>query len=459
MTTLGSEKNGTSTDDITLSSRGMRALVPSLPYFTSYFKALVDPCDVEKNPEGRIALCMAENKLVQDELSTRLQQTSVASTAFSGLDNYCYNSMNGMFHVREAIAGFLTRKFLQPALGSDDALQADNVVLGSGAAGLLNWMFFSLCEEGEGCLIPAPYYAAFESDMGIVAQCVPVPVQLSNPSDGPTTDELELAFSQAAEKNIKIKTLLLTNPTNPMGTIYSPEIIANAIEWARSRKLHTIVDEIYGLSVHDQTSAEFESVTKTLNNQFGNDVHFLWALSKDLGSSGFRFGILYTQNEKLKAAIGNLNSFSCISHPIQAVVAEILSDEEFIDGFLEKSSNLLRSSYSIITEALENMKIPFVPAKAGIFVYCDFSSLLPVQSFEGEARFAALVEEGARIVMTPGKSQRDSKPGMFRICYAWVNQEVLQIAIKRLTFLSTDIRKSGWEGIDDSKTYYKIDAY
>lgn len=163
-----------------------------------------------------------------------------------------------------------------------------------------------------------------------------------------------------------------------------------------------------------QTSTEFESVTKTLYNQFGNDVHFLWALSKDLGSSGFRFGILYTQNEKLKAAIGNLNSFSCISHPIQAVVAEILSDEQFIDGFLETSRNLLRSSYSIITAALTNMKVPFVPAKAGIFVYCDFSSLLPVQSFEGEERFAALVEEGARVVMTPGQSQRDSKPGMFR---------------------------------------------
>lgn len=59
--------------------------------------------------------------------------------------------------------------------------------------------------------------------MGIVAQCVPIPVELSNPCVGPTTDELEFAFSQAEKKNIKIKTLLLTNPTNPLGTIYSPE--------------------------------------------------------------------------------------------------------------------------------------------------------------------------------------------------------------------------------------------
>lgn len=44
--------------------------------------------------------------------------------------------------------------------------------------------------------------------------------------------------------------LLLTNPNNPLGVIYKPNVLLEAVEWARSRQMHTIVDEIYALSRH-----------------------------------------------------------------------------------------------------------------------------------------------------------------------------------------------------------------
>ncbi len=244
-----------------VSSRGRRALNPPLPYLDAYFQALGDPCDVNTNPEGRIALCVAENKLILDELSARLTQAhfNVASVAFSHPDNYCYNDMKGMYSAREAVARFLTRKFLQLDDVNPDAttsstpstIKADNVIFGSGCASLLNWLFFSLCEEGEAVLIPAPYYAAFESDMKVVAKCVPLKVTMNDPSAGPSVEDLEAAYSIASNQNLKVKMLLLTNPNNPLGTIYSVETMKNAIDWARGKHLHTVVDEIYGLSVHD----------------------------------------------------------------------------------------------------------------------------------------------------------------------------------------------------------------
>lgn len=197
-------------------------------------------------------------------------------------------------------------------------------------------------------------------------------------------------------------------------------------------------------------------MTKILNNDLGNDVHFLWALSKDFGSSGFRVGVLYTQNEVLSQALSNLNIFSAVSHPMQAVLAELLDDEEYIDTFLNTSKELLKSSYKIVTEAMDEMNIPYVTAKACIFVYCDFSSLLPEQTFEGEARFASLVQDGARIVLTPGHSQRDAKPGMFRICYAWVGVDVLRVAMDRLRLVASDIKSGGWEDNNfEQKIFYK----
>lgn len=44
--------------------------------------------------------------------------------------------------------------------------------------------------------------------------------------------------------------LLLTNPNDPLGVVYQPHVISDAISWARSHNIHTVVDEIFALTVH-----------------------------------------------------------------------------------------------------------------------------------------------------------------------------------------------------------------
>ena len=195
-----------------------------------------------------------------------------------------------------------------------------------------------------------------------------------------------------------------------------------------------------------------------MDNNLGDDVHFLWALSKDFGSSGFRIGVLYTQNQVLSAALGTLNIFSAVSHPMQAVVAQLLDDEKYVDDMLDRSRYLLKSSYDTVVTTLNELEIPYVKAQACIFIYVDFSSLLPEPTFEGETKFETLMVDNARIVLTPGHSQRETKPGMFRICYAWVSPDVLEVAMTRLKRVVKDVKTFGWG--DDSlyqKKYYELD--
>ena len=116
-------------------------------------------------------------------------------------------------------------------------------------------------------LIPSPYYAAFENDMKIVAECVPVKVPMEKPSLGPTVDDLERSFQRTTELGNTPKILLLTNPNNPLGTIYSPETMMRTIEWARGHGIHIIVDEIYGLSVHDVSGIIFIVTTHKILGQ------------------------------------------------------------------------------------------------------------------------------------------------------------------------------------------------
>jgi hypothetical protein len=53
----------------------------------------------------------------------------------------------------------------------------------------------------------------------------------------------------------------------------------------------------------------------------------------------------------------------------------------------------------------------------------------------------------AKIVMTPGESQREMKPGMYRICYAWVSPDVLSIGMERLSRLVAKLRRMDWDDI------------
>mmetsp|Transcript_29680 Transcript_29680/g.65759 ORF Transcript_29680/g.65759 Transcript_29680/m.65759 type:complete len:596 (-) Transcript_29680:38-1825(-) len=480
-----------------LSLRGQRAALPPMPpHWSGFIRCLQDPCDATSNPEGYVALCLAENKLCTELLATRLMSSGTAVSAFSDSIVYGYNGFLGLPAAREAVAYLLERRFLfagqggwsppstsragrhrhiQPIdlerdepeslLSNDqngvfaapdrpqspgpdpDRVDPEHCALGAGVASLLSHVMFVLTELNDAILIPAPYYASFESDLQALAACTPFPVYMENPRLGPNIDDLDRAAALAEREGLTVKALLLTNPHDPLGVIYRPQVMLNAISWARSRSMHTVVDEIYALSVHRRDSG-FESVIRVLNNDLGDDVHMLYGLSKDFGASGFRVGMLYTHNTLLLAALANLNIFSGVSHPIQMILAELLTDDNFLDGFLDDVRAQLVWSHAICTQKLEEMVVPYEVAEAGLFVYVDLSVLLPEPTFEGERKLARLIEDAAHIVLTPGEYMRERKPGHFRICYSWVTPEVLEIAMERLSYLVKKIRRYGADGLD-----------
>jgi len=173
----------------------------------------------------------------------------------------------------------------------------------------------------------------------------------------------------------------------------------------------------------------------------------IWAMSKDFGCSGFRVGVICTQNEYFLQAYENLNVFSAVPYPMQCIISKLLTDDEFVDSFLKYSSDLLLQSYNVCITKLEEMSIPYVKADAGMFVYCDFSSLLPEPTFEGEAQFMNALAKAVHVVLTPGESQRDVKPGMFRVCYAWNSVGVLEVGLDRIKFVRDYILEKGWDNI------------
>jgi 1-aminocyclopropane-1-carboxylate synthase len=263
-----------------------------------------------------------------------------------------------------------------------------------------------------------------------------------------SVSSLDAAFDRGVISGCRFKALLLTNPSNPIGSLYRSSDILAAIAWARSKGLHVIVDEIYALStfstdspsfeaaVHDDSfPRSFESVVALLDNNLQDDVHVLWSLSKDFGGSGLRCGAMYSQSRGLLKAMAGLNDAFQVSNWIQQCVAHVLSDTSFIDSYIAMNRRVLRDSYLFLRQSLKQLNIPLVGrlagAVSGIFVFADFRRYLSEDSFEGEMSFFdEMVKRG--VVMTPGKACHSQVPGFFRICYAWVPREGLEEAIRRI---------------------------
>ena len=211
----------TSNDSLDLGPRGKSAIMAPKSYWNAFLTCLQNPCDPETNPTGYIALCLAENKLVQEALAIRLMQRDTSTNGFSDSIVYCYNGFLGLPAVREAFAFFLERRFgkfsgdpnnksvenganenddhVENAQQKQSQINPEHVALGSGCGSLLSHLFFLLAQKEDVVLIPAPYYSAYEYGMKVIAECVPFPVIMKNPVLGPTQEDLESA-AQLAEK-------------------------------------------------------------------------------------------------------------------------------------------------------------------------------------------------------------------------------------------------------------------
>ena len=79
-----------------------------------------------------------------------------------------------------------------------------------------------LTEEGDVDLVPAPYHVVFDADVKIIPDVVRCRCTrtMDNPTIGPTREDLEKIVAAVEAEGSRICILLITNPNNPLGTIF-----------------------------------------------------------------------------------------------------------------------------------------------------------------------------------------------------------------------------------------------
>jgi len=399
-------------DPFKLSSRADYLLsTPAHPYQWNHIKATFNQYEPENNPDGELPLAIAENKLCNDILMPRLKQ---AASSTMNEDCLSYTNGTGAPDLKNALSGFLSKFiFTNKSDPNPFVIDDEDLVVSGGCTALLYKLSILLFEPGDSVLIPIPYYSAFGRDFANIGSVHVHPIVPPTPWAGPgsgaiTRDTLNLAYTRAEAAGHPPKAVLISNPHNPLGVIYSAAQLQLLLDWTRERGLHFVVDEIYALSVFSQgekpesdaatsvsgdisqgtkpesdaaTSAsgatatgptEFTSIVSMLDNKLPGHVHVLWGLSKDFGGSGLRLGVLYSQNRRLLSALGAIDAFQ-VSRALQMMVADVLRDHVFCAQFIKENATRIKRSHDVLMVGLAAVGISVVGPPVGTtFVFADF---------------------------------------------------------------------------------------
>ena len=242
----------------------------------------------------------------------------------------------------------------------------DDIMTTVGASEALSFTMNSICDPGDEVIIPEPFYAnyngfALASDVNVI----PITSKIDDNFALPSIHEFEKKI------NSKTKAILLCNPCNPTGYVYSQEEITNIANLAKKNDLFIVVDEVYREFIYIDT--KHFSILE--DEKFSENAILIDSTSKRYSLCGARVGFIVSKNSEfiqtcLKFALTRL------SPPTLALIAAnhaLNSGEDYIENVIKeyykrrevvinelsqidniKFSNPMGAFYSMIKLPIEN---------------------------------------------------------------------------------------------------------
>lgn len=385
-------------------------------YVDEHFARVEDAWDPATNPDGYVAMCIAENMLVWDLLAPKMAAgRRIPPRAVA------YDAMTGARSFREALAAFFERRiFHRP-------VDPDHVIALAGAGTVLEMLFYAIADPGDGVLIPTPSYSGFWPDLETRDRLEVIPVHTTAATGFELTiDLLDAALEKAT---IPVKALLFTSPNNPLGRVYTPGQLDEVMAWADRHGLHLILDELFALSVFgDATFVSGASRGASL----GPRTHLVWAFSKDFAASGLRCGVLVSENEAVRRAVDGLAYWAAVSGETQFLLEQMIVDQAWVDGFVGENRRRISAAYAAVTSSLEAASIPYLPAQGGFFLVCDLRPFMETVTWDAEHELWRWLLDTVNVNLTPGADCHIGEPGFMRLVFASERTEAVVAGVARM---------------------------
>ena len=415
-----------------LSNRGQKkATEPLRPDF-ALFERAQENLYASDNTDGAITLCIAENLLQWETMRDKLQEIATQYPWPEWMAAYA--PLNGAPEFREAVAHFVGKHI------AGVKLNAANFCASAGATAVVEVTALCLGDPGDYAVFPAPAYQAYRPDVNNKAGVERYDIRAYAEEFGAdfhplSTAELDRAHAELGDK---FRMLVLTQPDNPTGAVYSAEQLATVADWCVEREIHLVVNEIYALSQFSRDESKlanhspFTSFLPLLEERNNPYLHWWYSFSKDFGISGLRVGLLYSRNKELLSAYTNFNAPQQVSNITQWLLSELVREDEWITTFQRRNRKLLTKAYLTVTDALDELQVPYIAARGSLFVWANFSQYIPELTRESAEAWWEMVFEETGVLLTAPGGLGQPEVGWFRIVFSGMSAEALQEAMRRL---------------------------
>ncbi|MBC7712241.1 MAG: aminotransferase class I/II-fold pyridoxal phosphate-dependent enzyme [Rhizobacter sp.] len=331
----------------------------------------------------------------------------LATKALNEAKNQYAPSM-GILPLRQAIAHNYQRFYNMKV----DA--ASEVVVTNGATEAIFCACLALLNPGDEVVVLEPFYDSYLASIQLAGAKV-VPVTLKAPDFHFDIEELKAAVSS------KTKLLIVNNPHNPTGKVFTADEIAFIGDLARKHDFYLLSDEVYEFLTYDvahkptATYGDLKDRTITISST-----------GKTFGLTGWKIGWAIGPANLIKA-IHNVHQFStfCVAQPLQWAMSEALIKMD--DYLVEFKADYLRKK-NILVKGLKECGFNTIEPKGTYFVM----AMLPAGENDVDYCKKLIIEKKVATIPTSAfYIKSDEGTRMIRFCFA-KQDETLINALKNL---------------------------
>ena len=325
--------------------------------------------------------------------------------------NHRYTPTPGLPELRDAIVKKTKRD-------SNYEITADQVLVTNGGKQSVYQSFASVLDPGDEVLLPSPYWTTYPECIKL-AGGIPVEVFADESQNYlVSVAQLEKALTS------KTKVLLFCSPSNPTGSVYSPQQVKEIGQWAHQKGLWVITDEIYEHLLYDGAIAPSICVAVP---ELADRTIIINGVAKTYAMTGWRVGWMIGPKDLIKAAT-NLQSHlsSNVSNVSQrAAIAALTGDLSAV----HKMGEAFDRRRKLIVKLLNEIPGVSCPTPTGAFyVYPSVKNVLG-KEIRGKrpktsAELATLILDEVEVAAVPGEAFGPS--GYLRFSYALGDEDIVE---------------------------------
>lgn len=280
---------------------------------------------------------------------------------------------------------------------------------------------FAVTNPGDRVVLFSPYFENYRAQILLVG-CTPVFVPLTPPEFHFDADLFEDELRKGA------KAILICNPSNPSGKVFTLEELTQIADLAKRYDTYVITDEVYEHIVY----APHKHISMcTLPGMWERTITCS-SLSKTYSITGWRLGYALAP-KRIMDKIKQYHDFNAVGAPSPLMEAAVVG-LEMPDSYYAEFGAHYAHMKRLFTAGLDNLCISYTDPQGAYFVLADLKKYM--KNYDSDVEFCAEMARKVGVACVPGSSFfREGGEGIVRLHFA-KRDETLNAALDRLSNLS-----------------------